>query len=77
MTGSEIDLCVNDPGKDVDVYITTTLKTMTDVWMRDTTYKKVMRENKLTAVGDAFFTRNINDWLGNCEIFQLPAASQI
>jgi len=41
----EIDLCVNDPGKDIDVYFTSSVKTMADIWMGDNTYKKAFEPN--------------------------------
>jgi len=29
----ELDLCVNDPGREIDVYFTSSVKTLADVWM--------------------------------------------
>ena len=33
--GSDIDLCVQDPGREVDIYFVTDLRTMIQVWMGD------------------------------------------
>jgi DNA-binding HxlR family transcriptional regulator len=43
----QIDVCTTDPGKDVDVYFNTTVKTMTDVWMGQRTYKKAISAGDL------------------------------
>ena len=36
------DVCMTDPGRDIDVYITTTFLTMHDVWMGDRSYREAM-----------------------------------
>lgn len=77
VTNSEVDLCVNDPGKDVDVYFTTTVKTMAGVWMGDTTYKKAIRGNDLQLVGDKILTNDITSWMSNSVFIDLPPASDI
>lgn len=75
--GDEIDLCVKDPGKDVDVYFTTSVKTMADIWMGDNSYRRAIREGTLKVVGDKTLTRNITDWMKNSVFTDLPAASEI
>lgn len=75
--GDEIDLCVKDPGKDVDVYFTTSVKTMADIWMGDNSYRRAIREGTLKVVGDKALTRNITDWMKNSIFTDLPAASEI
>ena len=75
--GNEIDLCVKDPGKDVDVYFTTSVKTMADIWMGDNSYRHAIREGTLKVVGDKTLTRNITDWMKNSVFTDLPAASEI
>ena len=73
----DIDLCVNDPGKDVDVYFTTTVKNMTEIWMGDTTYKKSLRQGVLQLVGDKVLTNNVTSWMTNSIYSDLPPASEI
>lgn len=75
--GEELDLCVNDPGRDVDVYFTSSVKTLADIWMGDSTYKKAMNEGALKVVGDKMLTRNITAWMSNSLFADLPAASEI
>lgn len=47
MTGEGIDLCVKDPGKDVDFYFTSTVKIMVEIWIGDCTYKNAIKEGAL------------------------------
>jgi len=75
--GQEVDVCTNDPGKDVDVYFTSTIKTLIDVWMGDKSYKKAIRDGELTLVGDRALTNNISSWMTDSMFAGLPAANQI
>lgn len=75
--GNEIDLCVNDPGKNVDVWFTTSVKTMVSIWMGETTYRQAIRNGTLKLVGDTALTHNVTDWMKNSEYADLPAASKI
>ena len=77
VTGDDVDLCVNDPGKDVDVYFTSNVKTMADIWMGDTTYRKAVRERDLKIVGDRNLTSNITTWMASSIFTDLPSAREI
>ncbi len=58
-----VDLCLKNPGKDVDVYFTCTVRTMHDVWMGERTYRDAIKSGDLYVQGDPALTRNIKDWL--------------
>lgn len=73
----ETDLCVNDPGRDVDVYFTSSVKTMADIWMGGSTYRKAIGDGTLKLVGDKALTRNVTAWMSNSLFAGLPAASEI
>ena len=75
--GDELDLCVNDPGKEVDVYFTSSVKTMADIWMGENTYRKAMGEGALTVVGNKVLTRNITSWMATSIFADLPPANEI
>ena len=57
------DVCMTDPGRDIDVYITTTLLTMHDVWMGDRSYRDAMQTEELFIEGEPALTRRISTWL--------------
>ena len=47
----EVDLCSVDPGFDVDLYLSTDLRTMTEVWMGYTAIARAKDEGRLTVTG--------------------------
>jgi DNA-binding HxlR family transcriptional regulator len=57
------DLCIKDPGRDVDVFFTTTVRTMADVWMGDRPLKAAIKSGDLIMQGAPAMTRNVNAWL--------------
>lgn len=77
VTTDDIDLCVNDPGKEVDIYFTTNVKTMADIWMGVTTYRKARKEGHLKIVGDRNIIRHISAWTANSMFADLPSAREI
>jgi len=73
----DVDVCVKDPGKDVDVYFTCPVKTLIDVWMGDLSYRKAVNSNKLKVVGPSALTRNIFTWMDVSIFADLPSADEI
>ena len=59
----KVDLCITDPGRDVDVYFFCTVRTMHDVWMGDRTYRDAMNDGDLTVEGEPALLRDISRWL--------------
>jgi len=59
----DIDLCVDDPGFDADVTFIGDLKTMTQLWLGDTTIPKAESSGKLVLSGTLQLIRNIPEWL--------------
>lgn len=60
----DVDLCVDNPGIDIDVNITTDLRTMTEVWMGDIPIRQARDSGKLKIVAPSAYTRDIKSWLG-------------
>jgi DNA-binding HxlR family transcriptional regulator len=58
----EVDLCWSDPGFDVDLYVSTDLRTMTAIWMGLTTVAK--ESEKIILTGDQDIARKMQTWLG-------------
>src|SRR5262249_37478792 len=63
--GEDVDLCFVDPGFDVDLYLTTDLRTMTEVWMGFTTMASARKDGRLQVTGDRQLATNLKDWLGS------------
>jgi len=77
VNGQDVDVCTTDPGREVDVFFTTSVRTMTDVWMEQTSYRAAIRADELTIVGLPELTRNSTTWLAASVFDGLPAASEI
>lgn len=72
-----VDICVQDPGKEVDIYFTTDLRTMISTWMGDIPYKTAVSSGKLTLVGPTALTRNISKWMNDSIFAGIPSATEI
>ena len=60
----ENDLCQVDPGHDVDVYVTASLRAMTSVWMGHSSLAQAVEKRLIEVVGDAGLARSMQAWLG-------------
>ena len=75
--GENVDICVSDPGKDVDLYFTSTVKIMADIWMGDTNYRTALRSGELRVTGSSVMTRDISSWMSNSIFSDIPSAREI
>ena len=60
----EVDLCNSDPGFEVDLFISGSLRAMTAIWMGVTTVKKEVEAKELDIQGDKAIASAMQDWLG-------------
>ena len=77
VNGRDVDVCLEDPGQNVDVYLTTDLRTMVQCWMGDRTYKSAIAEKQMKVVGPSALTRNIRSWIADSAFSDLPPAHEI
>ena len=75
--GDTVDVCTSDPGLDVDVYITTTVKAMTEAWLGRSSYLQAKADGKFDVVGPTALTRNISVWLRYSVFADLPGPEAI
>lgn len=62
--GKGVDLCSVDPGFDVDLYLSTDLRTLTEVWMGYTPMRRAKLEGRLTITGNRQLEANMKSWFG-------------
>jgi len=62
--GEEVDLCSADMGFDVDLYVTTDLRTMTAIWMGLDTVRAATAARRMTLTGDRDLASAMQTWLG-------------
>jgi len=63
--GSGVDLCSIDPGFDVDLHISTDLRTMTEVWMGYSAIAGAIDDGRLMLVGDRQLESSFPEWIGS------------
>ncbi len=61
--GGEVDLCLTEPGYDVDLFVTTGLRTMTEAWMGDMAIKQAVRSGEIELHGSAALARGFDKWM--------------
>jgi DNA-binding HxlR family transcriptional regulator len=77
ITGDEVDICLKDPGYEVTLYIQSTLKTMTQIWMGDLTVTKAKRDRLLHLLGDTSIRNSMSSWIGCSSLAGIkPAVSR-
>jgi DNA-binding HxlR family transcriptional regulator len=59
-----VDLCSTDPGFEVDVFVTGSLRAMTAIWMGVTTVRKEVDGGHLDIQGDRKISSDMQQWLG-------------
>jgi len=57
------EVCLKDPGRDVDVYFNCSVRTLSDIWMGDRSYRDALREGDLMMDGDPVLIRTVSTWL--------------
>ena len=59
-----VDLCSVDPGHDVDLYVSASLRTMTAIWMGIETVRQARAADQLMLTGDQALASTMERWLG-------------
>jgi DNA-binding HxlR family transcriptional regulator len=59
----EVDLCLIDPGFDVDVMIKCPLKTMTEVWICQRQFRDAVKSGDIKVSGSTKLIRKLQEWL--------------
>ncbi|HWA51253.1 MAG TPA: helix-turn-helix domain-containing protein [Dongiaceae bacterium] len=62
--GSVVDLCSTDPGHEIDLFVQSSLRTMTAIWMGITTVQAELDAGRLELTGDMALARSMQQWLG-------------
>ena len=59
----EVDLCSVDPGFEVDLYLSTDLRTLTEIWMGYISLARARDQGKLLVTGSRELERAMGSWL--------------
>jgi DNA-binding HxlR family transcriptional regulator len=60
----EVDVCLKDPGHEVDLQVLSDVRTLTGVWMGDIGLGQALRDGRIRLAGATPLKRDIATWLG-------------
>jgi DNA-binding HxlR family transcriptional regulator len=63
-TEAGVELCAVDPGRDVDLYVVTDLRTMTAIWMGVDRVSAARADGRLLLTGERRLADSMQSWLG-------------
>jgi len=69
-------LCVHDPGYEVNLYLTTTLPVMIYIWRGDVSLARAENEGRLEITGDAWARRAFPRWLARSSYASIKSRRQ-
>ena len=61
--GSQVDLRLVDPGFDGDLYVSTDLQTMAEIWLGYTAIGRVSEDGRLVLTGNSKLAADLRTWL--------------
>ncbi len=59
---NDVDLCTDDPGKNVDLFITGALADMVEIWMGDSDPVSAIREERIVLTGADYLLKSAKLW---------------
>lgn len=60
----QVDLCTENPGLDVDLYISSSLRDLVEVWEGDVAIETALRKGVIRTQGDKRLSKMMPNWLG-------------
>lgn len=63
---SNVDLCTRNPGKDVDLYISSTVRTMVEIWEGDLDLNAALQKQQVKTNGKRQLASTMAEWFGIC-----------
>jgi DNA-binding HxlR family transcriptional regulator len=60
---AEVDLCLKDPGAEVDLYVSADLGSFARIWLGDISFSKAVRAGSIQLTGRRDLVRNFPSWL--------------
>lgn len=71
----ETDLCMEDPGHDVDLLVHSTVHTLTSIWLCHTSLAEALRRHAVEVLGDQGLRKQLPAWLQGSPLAQLGEKS--
>jgi DNA-binding HxlR family transcriptional regulator len=61
--GFPVDMCMIDPGHDVDLFVTAQLRAMTSAWMGFSSLRHEIDKGSISLIGDESLINSIGEWM--------------
>lgn len=71
----EVDLCVDDPGHDVDAYLTATLANLIALWLGDVGVQQAVDDKSIYLDGSRHLINTAQDWMAQSPLVGVRPAS--
>lgn len=71
----EVDLCMEPPGQDEHLYVETTLRCLTEIWMGDIPTIRATNAGQLSLLGLKPYERSFPKWLGQHRLAEIRPAN--
>ncbi len=71
-TGTK-EMCVSDPGYDIDLFLAASLRSLTHIYRGDTTAARAIAEDRLEAIGPSRLINKLQEWLNLGPMAEIPA----
>jgi DNA-binding HxlR family transcriptional regulator len=68
----DVELCYTDPGYDIDVLVTASLRSITGVWMGLSVLSEELASGRVRIDGEPALARAVGGWLGQHPISSVP-----
>ena len=69
---AQVDLCIDDPGFEVDLYVEAALSAMAQIWLGDVSFDAMLRSRAIKLVGPAALAKAFPDWLMLSQYARVP-----
>jgi DNA-binding HxlR family transcriptional regulator len=63
LASGEVDLCLKDPGHEVDLWLVAELRVLTAVWLGDLPFESALEDGRIELQGPASLRRDFPSWL--------------
>jgi DNA-binding HxlR family transcriptional regulator len=63
LTSADVDLCVKDPGFEVDLFVDARIEAMVRVWLGDATWRATLRDGSVRLTGPRDLVKAFPSWL--------------
>ncbi len=73
----KVDLCLNDPGFEVDLIINCSLAVMTSIWTCQSDFDQAVKAREIKVLGDKELANNLSSWLCSSLLSKLGSLDEI